>query len=171
MSTDTRLPYGVRPGDFEVGSIGGLAGKGVWLGQRLNGAGEFAKYEHALLWTGIGYIQADPKGVTFRRDYPPGRKYSAWSTGKIRLTGEQRTAIVNAAFGYVGTDYSALDYFAIFAHHFHVPVPGLVDYIKDTGHMICSQLVDQCYKDGKADLFPGNIPGYVTPADLARLIA
>jgi hypothetical protein len=45
------------------------------------------------------------------------------------------------------------------------------DYVADTHHMICSQLVDYAYLSAGVRLFPyGEIPGDVIPADLWRLV-
>lgn len=70
-----------------------------------------------------------------------------------------------------GVGYSFLDYLAIAAHSQHLPVPGLQSYIASTGHMICSQLADQCRSDGGSHLFnDGRWPGYVSPLDLGLLL-
>jgi len=49
--------------------------------------------------------------------------------------------------------------------------PGwLLDYVAGTGHIICSQLVDQCYLDAGVHLFDdGRFVGDVTPGDLAHV--
>ena len=166
-----------QPGDFAVVSVGGTAGRLIRLGEQLNGAGAFGIYQHALIYMGneyngddIGVIQAEPTGAAFAPLTPHAR--TLWSTGKFSLTGKQRLAIEDAAIGYVGTPYSALDYFAIAAHHWHIPVPHLKAYIQSGGHQICSQLVDRCYQDAGVHLFDdGRWPGFVTPSDLARRIA
>ena len=162
-----------EPGDFAVVSAGGIGGPLIDLAERLNGAGPFAAYQHAFIYTGHGggedIIQAEPSGAA----YGPltGHAETLWSTGRIRLTTVQRTAIVAAADGYVGTPYSFLDYAALAAHHWHVRVPGLRRYIAATGHMICSQLADRCYQDAGVHLFADHRwNGYVTPPDLARII-
>lgn len=171
-----------EPGDFAVVAVGGAGGVLIGLGERLNGDA-FSAYQHAFVYVGDGYvIEAESGGARRRQvngwpDRPefvtPGQ-LTAWSTGQLgplTPSADQRTRICAAAEGYVGTPYSWLDYFAIAAHRLHLPVPGLKGYIASTGHMICSQLVDQCYADAGVHLFAdGRWPGYVTPADLAALI-
>ncbi len=79
-----------------------------------------------------------------------------------------------AARGYAAAeaDYSFLDYLALAAHRYRLPVPGLRTYIKSTGHLICSQLVDACYQAAGVQLFDDHRwNGYVTPSDLARRIS
>ncbi|MFD0528968.1 hypothetical protein ACFQ1I_21760 [Kitasatospora arboriphila] len=88
------------------------------------------------------------------------------------MTDGQRAAVVAAARGYIGVPYSAADYFALGAHRLRLPVGPLIKgYVASSRHMICSQLVDQCYLDAGVHLFSdGRWPGYVTPADLAKLL-
>ena len=117
----------------------------------------------------VAAIAAFPGGAA-RALYPlDGPLYSS---GHLAFTDEQRAASVQAAEHYLGTPYSAADYFAIAAHHLHLPGSFLLkDYVASTRHMICSQLVDQCCLDAGAHLFSdGRWPGYVVPADLANLI-
>jgi hypothetical protein len=94
-----------------------------------------------------------------------------WSTGHIELTEPQRAAIVKKALACKGIPYSAIDYVALAMHRLHLPAPGLREYIESSEHLICSQLVDMCYRLAGVHLFSDNRwPGYVTPADLANLI-
>jgi hypothetical protein len=47
----------------------------------------------------------------------------------------------------------------------------VTDFIADSGHLICSQLVDLCYLRAGAHLFDdGRLPGDVTPGDLWKLL-
>jgi uncharacterized protein YycO len=161
-----------QPGDFAVVRMGGNGGRLIRIGQWLNGDG-FADYEHAYVHVGNGeLVEAQPGGAELRPLSVYDNRPTRWSTGRIPLTDEQRRAVVAAARGYVGTPYSVADYFALAAHRFHLPVgPLLRKYVADSRHMICSQLVDQCYWDAGVHLFSdGRWPGYVTPADLANLL-
>ncbi|GAA4855521.1 hypothetical protein GCM10023235_36310 [Kitasatospora terrestris] len=160
------------PGDFAVVRMGGRAGRLIRIGQWLNGDG-FADYEHAFVYVGVGeLVEAQPGGAELR----PLSVYDGhpvlWSTGRVPLTDSQRDQIVAAARRYIGVPYSLLDYAALAAARLHLPIgPVLRRYVADTRHMICSQLVDQCYQDAGVHLFSdGRWPGYVTPADLANLL-
>ncbi len=165
-------------GDFCCTSISGVTGKLVSIGEWLDGDG-FTDYDHTEIY--VGMPDADsPYGYTFGA-YPGGAGYrtatpdllakALWSTGKIPLTDIQRTEIVNSCADAKGTPYSALDYFALVAHSLDLPVPYLKKYISDSGHMICSQLVDFVYMSAGVHLFKdGRWPGYVVPADLAKLL-
>jgi hypothetical protein len=169
-------------GDYACRNMGGEAGKLITLGEYLNGDG-FSIYDHAEVYVGMP-DENGPCGYTMGA-YPGGAKLVAlgpdqlengngflWSTGKIPLTAIQRTTIVVYAMSCKGVPYSSADYFALAAHRLNIPVPGLKAYIADSGHMICSQLVDWCYMKAGVHLFnDGRWPGYVTPADLANLLA
>jgi hypothetical protein len=155
-----------RPGDIGLTSVQGPVGALLRFGQWLNGDG-FAVWEHAfLVLPGDRLIEAQPGGARIGQlaEYdgrpvvylsPPG------------LVPDRRWAICDAAEQYVGVGYGWLDYLALAAHRFHLPVPGLRRYIANSRRMICSQLVDQAYADAGVPLFAdGRWPGYVTPADL-----
>ncbi|WTU05181.1 hypothetical protein OHV05_16070 [Kitasatospora sp. NBC_00070] len=152
--------------------MGGRGGRLIRIGQWLNGDG-FADWEHAFVHVGNGeLVEAQPGGAELRPLSVYDGRPIRWSSGRIPLTDDQRRAVVAAARRYIGTPYSAADYFALAAHRFHLPVGLLIGkYVADSGHMICSQLVDQCYWDAGVHLFAdGRWPGYVTPADLAGLL-
>lgn len=164
-------PVDPQPGDFGLTSISGDVGTLIRVGQFLNGDG-FSVYEHAFVYVGGGQIvEAEPGGARLAGlDKYAGRPV-AWSSGKVGLTDVQRAAVVAAARARVGTPYSALDYFAIAAHRFRLPVPGLRKFIASTGHEICSQLVDRVFLDAGVHLYDdGRWEGYVTPAALYDLI-
>jgi len=160
-----------RPGDFGLVRMEGHVGRMIRVGQWLNGDG-FADFEHAFVYVGDNRIvEAQPGGAreTGLADYD-GRPI-AWSTGKVPVTDEQRAAIVDAAYSYLGVPYSFADYVSLTLARFHLRLPFVRRYVAATGHMICSQLVDQCYQDAGVHLFADRRwPGDVTPGDLYRLI-
>lgn len=159
------------PGDFAVTTVKGQVGFLISLGERLLGS-RWGHWDHAFVYVGDGQlVEAEPGGARLAGlDEYQGRPL-LWSTGRVELTDEQRASIVAAARARIGTPYSALDYLAIAAHRFHLPIPGLRKYIASTGHEICSALVDRVYADAGVHLYAdGRWEGYVTPADLAALI-
>jgi uncharacterized protein YycO len=150
--------------------MGAPAAKWIRLGQWLNGDG-YENYEHAFVFVGTGIVEAEPGGAKLHTlsEYPA--TGIDWSTGHFDLTSTQRTAIVKAALGYVGTPYSFADYGALVAHRLNLPLPFLKTFVQTSKHMICSQLVDQCYQDAGVHLFTdGRWPGYVTPGSLYDLL-
>jgi hypothetical protein len=171
------------PGDFGVVHMGGDSGRLIHLGQILNGDG-FADYEHAFMYVGNGkIIESEPGGAKLADVH-----YNdiLWSTGKIEMTDLQRAKAAHAAYEYLNTQYSAMDYFALAAYRLKLGplVPGLMSlaalghatqvegYVSTSKHMISSQLVDQCYQDAGVQLFNDKRrPGYVTPGALAKLIS
>ena len=155
-------------GSLGLTQIHGATGQFIRVGQWLNGDG-FANYEHAVIYIGGGWlVEAEPGGA--RKRLITEYDNILWSTGGQILTLSQSVDIANVAIGYIGVPYSFLDYTAIAAHRLDLPVPGLYNYIKTTKHMICSQLVDQCYHDAGVHLFTDDRwPGFVTPEDLYNL--
>ncbi|PYC86618.1 hypothetical protein C7C46_05650 [Streptomyces tateyamensis] len=150
----------------------GDTGRLIRIGQWLNGDG-FADYEHAFLLVGDGeVIEAEPGGARQASLTEYTGRLIRWSTGRFELTNDQRAAVIAAARGYLKVPYSFLDYAALAAHRFRLPGSTLLrGYVADTRHQICSQLVDQCYQDAGIKLFDdGRWTGYVTPADLGRLL-
>lgn len=128
-------------------------------------------------------VQAEPHGaqeVPWEEYW--GGSVHLWSTGILpSCPGAAKAALQYAGYEHrgfgkyakvrPGVPYSFADYGAIAAHRYHVPVPGLQQYIASTGHEICSQLADQCRLDGGSHLFTdGRWPGYVTPLDIGLLL-
>lgn len=158
-----------QPGDFALAKITGLTGRMVAAGQTM--VGDRAPIQHAYVYVGGGYIvQAMPNGAEMIRledASPP----VIWSTGLVPLTDRQRVSVVLEARELVDTPYSFADYLSIGLAYFHARPVWVRDYIADTGHMICSQLVDEVYKRAGVQLFDdGRLPGDVTPGDLYRLL-
>jgi hypothetical protein len=165
------VPLQPLPGDFAVVRISGDVGRLIRVGQWLDGDG-YENYEHAFIDVGDGQlVEAQPSGARLA----PLTEYDAsaplWSTGCIALTDEQRECLVAAARGYIGVPYSFLDYGSLALARFRMRPPIVKRFVADTHHMICSQLVDQCYVDAGVHLFnDGRIPGDVTPGNLYELI-
>lgn len=159
-----------QPGDFGLVEISGDVGKAIRFGQWLNGDG-FKDFEHAFVYIGGSngqIVEAEPGGARIATYHEYGSPIY-WSTGIIGLDSLTRAKIVIAAAGYVGTPYSVADYFSLAAKHLHLWAPGLNAYVKSSGHMICSQLVEKCYSDAGQPLF-GGFTGDVTPGDLCQLL-
>lgn len=157
------------PGDFALTKISGVTGRLVAAGQAL--IGDAAPVQHAFVYVGGGRIvQAMPGGAECIRleDASPA---VVWSTGVVPLTDEERLLIRSQAWYLVGTPYSYLDYVSLGLAHFRVRPAWVRDYVASTGHMICSQLVDEVYLRAGVHLFDdGRLPGDVTPGDLYKLL-
>jgi uncharacterized protein YycO len=158
-----------QPGDFALTRIGGLTGRFIAAGQYLVGDG--SPVQHALVYVGNGQIvQAMPGGAELIPLEDANEPY-VWSSGKIELTTSERVRICGAARGLVGTPYSFLDYGSIALAHYHVRPAWVRDFVADSGHLICSQLVDEAYLRAAVHLFDdGRLPGDVTPGDLWKLL-
>lgn len=169
------MTYIPRKGDFFLTSsrsrIGGLV---RWLQAII---GDYTPFTHAGVITtdqdSAGHqdiVEAMPGGAKlsdlskYRSD--PNTIYS-----RFDLTDAQRDAVATAAIGYIDTKYSWLEYLYLAMAHYGLRTEWIKNKIKDSGHMICSQQVVQCYTDAGIDLFTdGRIPEEVVPGDLASLL-
>lgn len=136
-------------------------------------------YDHVVVCTAItGNVvwiaEAQPGGAV-DRPWHYGTRRHKWSTGILPPcpgAADEALALTHAGpWGPHGVPYSDLDYLAIAAHTWHIPAPGLREFIADTHHMICSQLADQARLSAGSHLFDdGRWPGYVKPSDIGRLL-
>ncbi|MEU3986104.1 hypothetical protein AB0F77_39610 [Streptomyces sp. NPDC026672] len=157
------------PGDFALTKISGLTGAFINAGQYLVGDG--SPVQHAFVYVGNGYVvQAMPGGAEMIR-LEDASEPVVWSTGKVPLTEAERLFISECAIGLVGTPYSFLDYASIALAHYRIRPRWVRDFVADSGHLICSQLIDYAYECADVHLFDdGRIPGDVTPGDLWKLL-
>ncbi|WNI28631.1 hypothetical protein [Streptomyces sp. ITFR-6] len=162
----TEIP---QVGDFGLTKITGITGKAIAVGQAL--IGDAAPVQHALVYVGNGMIvQAMPSGAELIRleDASP---VVEWSTGHFELDDQTRFNIAMEARSLVGTPYSYLDYVSLGLAHFHVRPRLVRNFVASTGHLICSQLVDEVHLRADVHLFDdGRLPGDVTPGDLWKLL-
>lgn len=171
----------LQAGDFILRQIPGDVGVAIEWGQRLDGDGwKDSMFEHAATVTAVhpGWVtvveawQGGARSHVYTEAEMCGWVTSSDLYAEMHVTQAQRDIIVACAVAHIGVPYSAADYFAIAAHRFHLPVPGLEDYIKDCGHMICSQLVDHCALAAKVHLFTdGRWEGFVTPGNLGKRVS
>jgi uncharacterized protein YycO len=156
------------PGDFGLVRITGAVGEAISIGQHLVGSGSY--FTHAFVVVdGARVVQAEPGGAQLVSLTEATYGYARVAYSDFSLTADERQAISDAALAAVGTPYSFVDYAAIGALRlWHTD--RLERFVGRSKHMICSQLVAQCYKTARHDLFPLRSPGDVTPGDLAHLI-
>lgn len=159
------------PGDFFLAPIPGRVGAAIRFGQFLNGEG-FLPWQHAgILLENGETMEAMPGGAIIGQINRWKPEELKWSTGLVDLTAAQRSDIVHYARTREGVPYSFIDYAAVAAHRFHLPLPWLKKYISSSGHQICSQMVDWVYWQAGVHLFRDRRwPGYVTPASLDMLL-
>lgn len=158
----------IKAGDIGLTTIGGFLGWWVSLGQHLTG--DSSRYTHA-------YIVLDDNTVIAGQ--PGGARIDKLDIYKNKaiyiqkdLTDQQRKDVVKHARGLLGVGYSFLDYLALALQHWGFNPRWLRKYIKSTGHMICSQLVDEVYKRAGIQLFnDGRESQDVTPGDLLYVLA
>lgn len=164
--------YVPQPGDIGLTSISGWGGTAIRVGQWILGDG-FSRYEHAFVYVGRGpddndlmIVEAEPGGALLS----PLTRYTPETVLWLRCPLLFGKAVGDAARTYVGRPYSWADYASLGAERFHIPVPGLRQYVASSGHMMCSQLADRAAARGGWHLFAdGRDPGDVTPGDLWEL--
>lgn len=163
--------YEPQLGDIGLTQIQGRVGAGIRFAQFLAGGG-FWHYEHAFMVVNPNYtpepliIEAEPGGAQIN----PISRYVGYNVAYLRCPEELRKSVAAEAFKYKDIGYSFLDYGSLFCRHIGIPAPHLRKYIRSTGHMICSQLVDKIALDGGWHLFEdGRWEGDVMPADITRL--
>lgn len=175
----------VQPGDFAAVRSHGDVGWAIRNAERLalnlhkhDLLPHMSKYdlnwEHAIFYlsqSDDSILEAMPGGARVVT-YHYSDQDVLWSTDNPRLAlSFQQKSLANSQRKYKGVDYSFMDYLALATHTLGIPAPGLREGIASTGHMICSQLVDQCRLALVDHLFSDNRwPGYVDPLDLAILI-
>lgn len=165
MSFKTSNP---QCGDFFLVHIPGAAGAAIYLGQALVGSRSYFTHAGIVGPTGT-IVQAQPGGAVEipLMDAISDRTRVAYSD--FALSDAERARIWDVAQSYKGTPYSFVDYAAIAGlRWFHTA--RIEDYVRDSKHMICSQLVDECYALAGHELFPNRAAGDVAPGDLAKLI-
>jgi hypothetical protein len=168
MISDTG--YVPQVGDIGLTQISGETGQLIRFGQWLDGTG-YSDFEHAFV---LADPDLAPRGMIIEAE-PGGARYVQlhydnvhWCRGlAYGLTNAQRELIAEAAIDYIGTPYSALDYFSLVAKRLHLPDAALHRYVESTKHMICSQLAARAYYDAGSPLF-GAWTGDDTPGDLYR---
>jgi len=146
------------PGDVGFATIGGRLGTMVSVGQAIIGDG--CRFTHAWIYVGDGdVLEAMPEGARVR-PYAPGHG----PVYRLPLGGLIETEHL------IGTPYSFADYLALALHH-RAPRARITAwvrrYVTDSGHMICSQLVDHMLCRAGYHVFDdGRLPQDVTPGDL-----
>lgn len=161
-----------QQGDFFVTEIKGFTGLFVRLAQRLTGSKKASHWTHAGIYVGDGVVlEAEPGGavLTHLEDYE-GRKM-LWSSELFELNSDTRMDLAGEANALLDVPYSFVDYLSIALHRAHIRPKWVERYVQATGHMICSQLVDEVYKRCGIHLFDdGRLPQDVVPADLGKLL-
>lgn len=161
MSEHTRP----EAGDIGFCKIKGAGGKVARYGMAI--LDDACRYEHAyLVLDNDEVIEAMPGGARIRP--LNGRLGTGFAYARLPLDPWQISHLVEGARDLQGTPYSFLDYLSLSAVHLGVPTPMLRKYISDSGHMICSQLVDfaLCNYAGYHLFDDGRLPQDVTPGDL-----
>ncbi len=170
MRSVRKMPWAVQPGEFCVISTGSRAGPWITFAEQIVNHGKRPLWDHVVIasrWENdiLYIVEAQPHGAVEVPWHYGAHPYK-WSTGIV----DTPFAAGEASRKYIGVGYSFLDYEAIALHYMHIPIPHVEHYINDTGHMICSQLVNQAETDAGKNFWPGEWVGYAMPSDFGRLL-
>jgi hypothetical protein len=168
-------------GDFFVARTNGKPAEVIRWGTN-------SSVNHAGVYVGNGkVVEAEPGGA----NYGNLSSYSnaLWSTDNLPAdlvpTDSQRAAIVQNAIKCIGIPYGDADIVAIAAAQKMTgfidptipiekqpfPIKQILQKIRDSHTLICSQLVDLCYNQAGVHLFTdGRFEGLVSPEDLRALL-
>lgn len=170
-------PDDLKPGDVGLGPIFGPGGWIPKLGQLIVEGRSWP--EHAFLIVGYtsagSIVQAMPRGAEIRKLNPARDFTTEHIFYRPPYAGQEaRWRTVERAYHLARalTPYSFLDYASLALWHWKVRPNWVAQYITSTGHMICSQLVDDCLTAG--DVHPyddGRLHQDVTPAGLSRQLS
>lgn len=166
--------YSPKPGTIGLSKIHGTLGFLIALAQLL--CGHTSLFTHAfVVLDNDEVLEAMPTGARIRPlkerlDWEP--VCWGWTIG---LTDADRARIVGEARKLVGVPYSFVDYLSLALLHLG-PGRGVLGRwvegrVRSSGHMICSQLVDEVYNRAGIEIFDdGRYPGDVMPGTLANAL-
>ena len=161
-----------------AGRVGGFVSFGQWLIdavaliQGKNTEGSW--FTHAFLviqenGESRQIIEAMPGGARLVWLRGSDRTGYGYGYARLGLTEGQRGRILSEALALEGTPYSFLDYLSIALLHLGLPRKFTAKRVADSGHMICSQLVDFVLCRVGMKLFAdGRVSQDVTPGALFR---
>lgn len=163
----------LRVGDIGFTTIPGRVGAGVALGQAILRdecwfTHTYIVAEANMLTASVKIVEAMPRGA--RGVWLQGSNRCTPGYGWVRLPLlADADTLTAAARELVGTPYSFLDYLSLALLHLGLPRKLTARRVTSSGHMICSQLVDQVLTDAGVHLFTdGRLPQDVTPGALFR---
>jgi len=153
-----------EPGWIGLSTIGGWTGFWIKIGQVLINDG--SRYTHAFVVVDDEFVlEAAPGGTKF----VPLSKYLGKSPF-IETGNFDQIDVQFVAHDLQGVPYSFLDYLALALAHFGIRPKFLTNYIKNTGHMICSQFADEFMLRLDKHMFDdGRMSQDVSPGDLANV--
>lgn len=160
------IPDDPQPGDFLLTVISGTTGFWVRLAQAV--IGDTTKYNHAALVIDSDgtLIEAMPGGARLGH-LDSYRGQDVYYHRAYYLSVEERWKIADLGRQAEGVPYSFADYLALGLTYFGTTPEWLRKYVSNSKRMICSQLVDECFRRAGYDLFTdGRMPENVTPGDL-----
>jgi hypothetical protein len=162
----------LQPGDIGFSTIPGRVGGWVSLGQAL--LRDECWFTHTWIvssvWAGgVRVVEAMPGGARHAYLAPGVRQGPGYGWIRLPLTLEQRASVTEYAEAAIGVPYSFLDYASLALLHLGWPRRWTARRVSDSGHLICSQLVDHVLCQAGYHIFrDGRLSQDVTPGALFR---
>jgi hypothetical protein len=164
----------LQAGDVGFGIIPGRIGGWVSVGQAL--LHDACWFSHAFIVEHVDpeaqtayIVEAWPGGARRVKLLGSDRCGPGWGWVRLPLSTAQLAAIADSVRLLVGTPYSFLDYLSLALMHLGLPRSWVAGRVANSGHLICSQLVDRVLADVGFHLFDDGRPsGDVTPGALFR---
>lgn len=123
-----------------------------------------ARSEHVVVYVGDGnVVEAEPGGARLAKLSEYDGRPILW----VRCPDQHSQAVAAAAMALIETPYGWLDYAALAARRFHIPI--LKRVALSTSSMICSTLGVVAARRGGWGLLLQTPAGYIDPADVAAL--
>jgi len=159
----------LQVGDVGFSVIGGQVGALVSLGQAILTPACWFTHTYIVaekLPNAVSVVEAMPGGARRRFLYGRDRIGEGFGWARLPMSDEQRSSVTIHALELQGVPYSFLDYLAL-ATHGRI----LRGRVTSSGHMICSQLVDQVLTRAGVQVFDdGRLSQDVTPGALFRRV-
>lgn len=161
-----------------AGRVGGVVSFGQWLIDAVNllrgRDTEQSWFTHVFV-----VVEADGEHAMVLEAMPGGARVvplaledrigPGYGWARLLLSDAQRDNVSAVWREYLGTPYSFLDYLSLALLHAGLPRRFTARRVTDSGHMICSQLVDTVLCRAGYHLFAdGRLPQDVTPGALFR---
>jgi hypothetical protein len=162
-----------------AGKVGGFVSIGQWLIDFVNllrgKDTEQSWFTHTFIVvevsaTGsVAIVEAMPRGARAVHLTGVDRIGRGYGWARLPLSDAQQHNVGAVWREYIGTPYSFLDYLSLALLHAGLPRRFTARRVTDSGHMICSQLVDTILCRAGYHLFAdGRLPQDVTPGGLFR---
>lgn len=169
----TKFPYDnpPRPAQMGLTRIEGVAGAGIWLGQKaIRLRHPFCPVQHAFfVLDNDNVIEAMPGGaiITPLAHYTETYRSEFTVYTNLTLTSQQEESCIAEAWKLKGVPYNYVTYGVLAAKRFGISSLKIDRMLSNKNFQMCSQLDDEAYNRGGVHLYQDRrLAQNVIPADL-----